>query len=177
MKKNIAVLFVVLGLLGLAVFQSYNSSTQAVVLPKEQAPKVNFLAPEFTLEGMDGEIYSITGGTRDKAVLINFWASWCGPCHQEAPDLIELYEQYSDRLDIYAINVTQSDTIKNAKEFVEQYQFKFPVLMDIENDATDKYKIRAFPTNILVDKNGVIQEIFPSMLLPNDLKKIHKFLK
>jgi thiol-disulfide isomerase/thioredoxin len=176
MKRNIGVLLIVAVLAGIAVFQSYSNANQGVVLPTEQAPKVNFLAPEFTLKGMDGETYS-AGGARDKALLINFWASWCGPCHQEAPDLVRLHEKHGDRLDIYAINVSKMDSLSNAEEFVEEYQFKFPVLLDTENEVTSKYNIRAYPTNILVDTNGVIIEVFPSMLLPNDLKIIEKFLK
>lgn len=129
MKRNIGVLLIVAVLAGIAVFQNYSNANQGVVLPTEQAPKVNFLAPEFTLEGMDGKAYSV-GGARDKVLLINFWASWCGPCHQEAPDLVRLHEEYGDRLDIYAINVSKMDSLSNAKDFVEKYQFKFPVPLD-----------------------------------------------
>lgn len=176
MKRNIGILFIVVVLVGIAVFQSYSKANQGVVLPKEQAPKVDFLAPEFTLKGMDEKTYSV-GGARDKALLINFWASWCGPCHTEAPDLVRLYEKYGDRLDIYAVNVSKMDSLSNAKGFVEEHKFEFPVLMDIENEATSKYNVRAYPTNILVDTNGVIIEVIQSMLLPNDIKRIENFLK
>lgn len=173
MVRNISVLVLVAVLAGIAIFQSLS---QADELPTEHAPKVHFLAPEFTLEGLDGKTYSV-GGKRDKAVLINFWASWCGPCHDEAPDLVRLYEEYNDRFEIYAINVTKEDTVKNAKAFVAQYEFTFPVLMDLDNEVASLYNIRGFPTNILVDENGVIEDIFPSMLLPNHIKKIERFLR
>src|SRR5690554_6292552 len=89
MKRNIGVLLIVVILVSIAVFQNLSNADQEVVLPEEEAPKVNFLAPSFTLEGMDGKTYEV-GGRRDKLLIINYWASWCGPCHAEAPDLVEL---------------------------------------------------------------------------------------
>lgn len=176
MRRNIWVVLIVVVLAGLAVFQNFSKANKEVELPKEQAPKVHFLTPAFSLEGLDGKTYEV-GGTRGKALLINFWASWCGPCEDEAPDLVELHEKYSDRLDIYAVNSTKYDSLTGAKKFVEQYKFKFPVLLDVENDATEKYEVRGFPTTFFVDANGVIKEVFPRMLLPNDLKRIEDLLE
>ncbi|CAM3515210.1 TlpA family protein disulfide reductase [Marinicrinis lubricantis] len=159
MKKNIAILLVIICLAGIAVYQNFNRA-DAVVLPKEHAPKVDFLAPTFSLEGMDERAYQLTTGTRDKALLINFWASWCGPCEQEAPELVRLYEKYSDKLDIYAVNATKySDTVEDAKAFAEKYEFQFPVLFDLDGQVSEMYDVYAFPTSFLVNPDGVIEEI------------------
>lgn len=176
MARNIFVLVLVALLAGIAIYQYIDTNNSEATLPVEQAPEVNFDAPHFALEGLDGQTYTIDG-PRDKHVLINFWASWCGPCHEEAPDLNKLYEKHSDRLDIYAVNVTEWDTVPDAIKFVEEYDFQFPVLLDEDNVVTPLYKVRSYPTNLLVDPNGVVVEHFKWMLMDNEIKKIEKHLK
>src|SRR5690606_21739558 len=110
LKRNIVILVVIVLMAGIALYKNLVQA-DAVVMPKEHAPKAGFLAPHFTLEGFEGEKYEV-GGPRDKALLINFWASWCGPCELEAPELVKLQNKYRDRLDIYAVNVTKLDTVK-----------------------------------------------------------------
>jgi thiol-disulfide isomerase/thioredoxin len=175
MKRNLWVLMAVVVLVGIALFQSFTNANQNF-MPQEEAPKANFLAPSFALEGMDGQTYTV-GGPREKALLINFWAAWCGPCHEEAPDLVRLHEEYGDQLDIYAVNVTKMDNLEKAKAFVEQYQFEFPVPLDIENKVAELYDLKGYPTTYLVDKNGVIREVIERMILPNDMKRIEQFIK
>lgn len=174
-RKNIGVLVVAIVLIGIAVIQNFSKANE-VVLPEEEAPKANFLTPSFTLEDMHGEAFSV-GGERDKMLIINFWASWCGPCHAEAPDLVELHDKYSDVLDIYAVNVTQMDTLRSAERFIEEYGFQFPVPLDVDNEVTEIYNVQGYPTSFLVDTNGVIQEVYPRMLLPNDIDRIERTLK
>lgn len=176
MARNIIVIALVVALLGVAVYQFIDEKKQEVDRPTEQAPLVNFLAPHFELDTIDGETYAVAG-ERDKYLLVNFWASWCGPCHEEAPDLNRLFEKYSDRLDIYAVNVTEWDTIPNAKAFVETYHFQFPVLYDVDNIVTPLYNVRSYPANFLVDPHGTIIAHIPRMLLPDDIKMIERQLK
>ena len=92
-------------------------------------------------------------------VLIDFWASWCDPCKLEAPDLVKLYKNYREHLDIYAVNVTYLDSEEDAKSFAEQYGFRFPVLLDPDNKVTKLYRVIGYPTTVLVDKKGVIRQI------------------
>lgn len=177
MKRNIIVLVLVIALIGIAIYQYRDDARLAAQLPEEQAPEVNFLAPHFSLDGIDGNHYAVNGEARDKALLLNFWASWCEPCHLEAPDLIKLHEKYGDRVDIYAINVTDWDTVPDAMAFVEQYGFEFPVLLDEDNEVSPLYKVRSYPTNILIDRNGVIVERFNWMLREGELKIVERHLK
>lgn len=159
-KRNILVLAVMSVLLGVALYRNMLEADE-VVLPKEKAPKADFLAPSFSLPGMDGKTYSV-GGEREKALLINFWASWCEPCKLEAPDLVEIHEKYKDRLDIYAVNATNDDNREDAEAFVEQYGIEFPVLWDRnkeEGSVADLYQVLGYPTSFIVDRHGVIREV------------------
>lgn len=135
----------------------------------EGMPKPGTAVPSFSLSGMDGNEYKV-GGKRDKALLLNFWASWCGPCQDEAPDLVALAGKYKDSLDIYAINVTQYDNLEDAKKFVEEYSLTFPVLLDRGEEVFQSFGGRAFPTNVLIDKEGIIREVILGTLPPKELE-------
>lgn len=122
------------------------------------APLEGQAAPAFSLASLDGtETYSV-GGKRDRPLLLHFWASWCGPCEEEAPALQTLYEKYRDRIDLYAVNATRYDTVRGAQDFVRDLELTFPVLMDESGKVTDAYKVFAFPASFLVDRDGVVRE-------------------
>ncbi|WP_025700150.1 TlpA family protein disulfide reductase [Paenibacillus durus] len=127
-------------------------------LPTESGPKTGLLAPSFTIQGENGTTYAV-GGVRDKVVLLNFWASWCDPCRAEAPELNKIAEKYKDTLDIYGINVTSYDYKANADRFVNKYKLIFPVMFDLKGEIYAKYNGAVFPTNVLIDRSGVISEI------------------
>jgi thiol-disulfide isomerase/thioredoxin len=168
-KKNAAVLLLVLMLAGFAIYQNIQAKHKETILPTEEAPKASFLAPSFTLTGLDGSTYTV-GGAREKPLFVNFWASWCGPCEEEAPDLVNLYNKYKGQFDLYAVNVTQGDKLENVKAFVKEHEFPFPVLLDKEGKVAEMYRFLVIPTSFIVDKNGVIQEVF-NVLPPKELEK------
>lgn len=127
------------------------------VLANEQKPEVGYQAPHFTLTGMNNQPYKVEG-KREKPVILNFWASWCGPCHLEAPDLQKIQEKYGQQVDLYGINATANDNPESAMAFVKEYKLTFPIPMDVAGTVTDRYKIMAFPTTFIVDREGVIQK-------------------
>lgn len=173
-KRNIAVIAFILLLAALAVYRYVEGRTDKAVLPTQTAPRLQYLAPEFSLTGMDGNTYTV-GGKRDKPMLLNFWASWCSPCEEEAPDLARLYEKYKDKLDLYAVNVTGNDDIKAARAFAERYKFTFPVLLDEKLSAAELYRFQVIPTSFLIDRNGVVVEVI-NLLEPQELEKKMKKL-
>ncbi|WP_052410164.1 TlpA family protein disulfide reductase [Paenibacillus durus] len=146
-------------------------------LPTESGPKAGLLAPSFTIQGENGTVYAV-GGARDKAVLLNFWASWCDPCRAEAPELNKIAEKYKDTLDIYGINVTSYDYKANADRFVKKYKLIFPVMFDLKGEAYAKYNGAVFPTNVLIDRSGVISEIILGGLTAEQLDvKLEKLMQ
>lgn len=177
MWKNIAIVAVVMLLAGLAVFQNMKdikAEEKEAVLPAEAAPRPNYLAPPFQLKGLDGKVYEV-GGKREKPLLLNFWASWCGPCETEAPDLARLYEKYNGQFDLYAVNLTKYDSVAEAKAFAEKHKFAFPVLLDEELAAAQLYRFTVIPTSFLIDRNGVIVEVI-NLLEAKELEKKIKSL-
>ncbi len=126
-------------------------------IPANPAPKANHFAPAFTLDSLDGTTSFSVGGKRDKALIVNFWAAWCGPCEVEAPDLKAIYEDHQDKLDLYAVNATNYDRLRSAKEFVKEQGFVFPVLTDAEGVAGDLYKITGYPVSFIIDRDGVVR--------------------
>lgn len=157
MKRNALILFGVLAAIAATVAWQWTDRA-----PRgdsaASAPVKGQAAPAFTLASIDGTATYKVGGKRDKPLLLNFWASWCGPCEEEAPALQALYEKYKDRLDLYAVNATKYDTVRGAQDFVRDLELTFPVLMDESGKVTDAYKVFAFPASFLVDRNGVIRE-------------------
>ncbi|MGG3491821.1 TlpA disulfide reductase family protein, partial [Brevibacillus choshinensis] len=87
MNKLVLAMLVTVGV-GYAVWQQPQQS--AAVVAEVQKPEVGYLAPHFTLTGLDNQVYKVEG-KRTKPVILNFWASWCGPCRMEAPDLQKLH--------------------------------------------------------------------------------------
>lgn len=138
------------------------------------SPQIGRRAPSFTLTALDGNSYGVDGSSRNKALLINFWASWCGPCELEAPDLVKLYENYREHLDIYAVNVTYLDSEDDAKSFAERFGFRFPVLLDPDNEVTKLYRVIGYPTTVLVDKQGVIRQF---MLGIRSYEEMERYVK
>ncbi|RUT27930.1 TlpA family protein disulfide reductase [Paenibacillus zeisoli] len=183
MRRNGLILLGIALLLGVALYQNSDNGTLSWFSSSDkQQPSLSATAlaksglepgaeaPSFTLTGLDGKTYHV-GGKRDKPLLVNFWASWCDPCKEEAPDLVRMADKYSQSLDVYSVNVTMYDKLSKAKEFVQQYKMTFPVLLDEKEAAYRKYNGVAFPTNVLIDRNGVIQDIIIGTLSAEQLEQ------
>lgn len=176
MKRNAAILAVLAVLIGFAVYQSIAGAKKQPVTATEEAPKANYMAPSFRLSALDGAAYEV-GGAREKPLVLNFWATWCPPCKEEAPDLAKLYEQYKDRIDFYGINLTQSDKLPDVRQFVEANKLTFPILLDKDGAVAEKYKFVFIPTSYLIDRTGTVREVV-NVLTPAEWeKKLKSLLK
>lgn len=113
-------------------------------------------APEFTLEGLKGSRISLSD-LSGKVVMLNVWATWCGPCKREIPDFIEAYERYKDKgLEIIGISV---DRISQSRvlQFAEKYKINYPVVMATSRLTKDYGPFPAIPVTIIIDKNRKIR--------------------
>ena len=150
-----------IGILVLAALWIWWSAVPAgaVTMRNNPAPMEGFPAPDFELKTLDGEPISLSD-MRGKAVLINFWASWCPPCRSEMPAMQQIYEEYGpDEFVILAVNSTHQDRLTDAESFVAERGLTFPILLDTQGQVSSTYQVRSLPTSFFVDRDGIIREI------------------
>lgn len=112
-------------------------------------------APDFTLTTFDGEDIRLSD-LRGKVVLVNFWGSWCAPCHAEAPDLQALHERYQDQ-DVIILGIAYLDAPEDSLEFIEQYNITYPNGLDVGTKISeDLYHIQGAPETFVIDQQGNI---------------------
>lgn len=129
--------------LGLAFFLSTNAYASSDIKGK---------APNFTLKSYTGSNQKLSE-FRGKVVLLNFWASWCGPCRQEMPLLNSLHKKYK-KLGFTVMGINVEEDSRKAKVIVKEVGIKFPILFDTENKVSDLYKVDAMPSTVLIDRSG-----------------------
>ncbi len=114
-------------------------------------------APDFELQLLSGETASLSD-FRGEKVMINFWASWCGPCRAEMPDMQKVFTNHD--VQILAVNLTKTEPSQQAVEdFVDDFSLTFPILLDENIVVADLYQIQPIPTSFFVDTGGIIQSI------------------
>lgn len=112
-------------------------------------------APDFTVTDGDGQEAALSDFL-GKPVVLNFWASWCGPCKSEMPDFEKLYQEYGEDIHFLMVNMTDGsrETVETAKEFLEETGYTFPVYFDTAYEASVAYGVRAIPTTYFIDAQG-----------------------
>ncbi len=112
-------------------------------------------APDFTLKSLSGEEVSLSQH-RGKYVLVNFWATWCGPCKMEMASLETLYQRFKSRK--FSLLAISNDMFgaKIVKPFVKAHRLSFPILLDQQLQASNKFGVVSLPTTFMIDPEGNI---------------------
>jgi len=136
-----------------SAFMRYTLATVMVLLSSTvSAGTVQAPAPDFTLKSDSGENLRLSE-MRGEVVLINFWASWCGPCRQEMPILSELHDKYKAMgFTVLGINVEENSS--DARKLLKEMPVSFPVLFDNDSSVSKQYDVAAMPSTVLVDRDG-----------------------
>lgn len=115
-------------------------------------------APDFAVKDENGKVTKLSDH-RGNLVLLNFWATWCAPCQDEAPDLNRLYQEFRDRkFRMMAVSVdTEWELIR---KFNEKYKVNLPTYLDPGQQSARKYKVEKFPETFIIDRNGTILKHF-----------------
>ena len=111
-------------------------------------------APDFTLKSNSGKNIKLSE-LRGQVVMINFWASWCGPCLQEMPLLEQIYQKYQP-LGFTLLGVDVEEDSNEAIKWLKKVKISFPILFDNENSVSDLYNVSAMPTTVIIDRHGKI---------------------
>lgn len=156
------VVVVLAGAALLTTYQGNSDATKSAVQqdPSQAAPRamVGYHAPAFALQTLEDSKTVSLDELKGKPVILNFWASWCGPCRSETPDLQATYEKYQDKAEFYAINLSSQDDLNSAKEFLSQLGITIPVLKDADGKTQSAYKIISVPTTLVLDRDGIVKE-------------------
>jgi len=112
-------------------------------------------APDFCVYDKDGNAVNLSDFF-GKPIVLNFWASWCGPCKSEMPDFNEKYAEVGDEINFVMVNMTdgQRETVEIASAFIEQNGYSFPVFYDTESEAAITYSAYSLPTSYFIDADG-----------------------
>jgi len=114
-------------------------------------------APDFALKSASGSNLRLSE-YRGDVVMINFWATWCGPCRQEMPLLNDLYARYN-RVGFSLLGVNIDDDSSRALEMAEELGVSFPVLFDERKEVSKLYQVEAMPVTVLVDREGKVRHV------------------
>ena len=172
MKNNI-LKFTVVGFIGaLGIFLLFSQDKKINSYQKEALNKVLGdinKAPDFTLKSLSDSVYTLSE-LEGKVVLINFWATWCGPCRMEIPEFNEMHHSYHEKgFEILGISV--SDNKKQLKNFVKSFTVDYPLLYgktrEMNKIMKDYGGVYAVPSSFLVGKSGSIVWSYPGAILKN----------
>lgn len=143
---------------GLLIFSSAGAQTPI----SQPAGESNRTLPEFSLDDLAGNSHTISD-LAGKPAVINFWASWCGPCEQEMP----LLQSYADAYpEVYFIGINSGEDASLVEPFIDRYDITFSVWLDLDEKVTDQLRIIGLPTTYFIDSDGVIQDAHLGQLTP-----------
>lgn len=162
MNKKIIIILVlviaVIGIGGLLYFE--NPKDEVIVEPVEEPVEktatteiaIGNIAPDFTLKNLSGDDVSLSD-YKGKIVLLNFWATWCGYCDMEMPDLQKL-DNENDDIVVLAIDVMENLDI--VQEYINEGGYDFEVVLDSDGEIAKTYLVSAYPTSFFIDEEGVL---------------------
>jgi cytochrome c biogenesis protein CcmG/thiol:disulfide interchange protein DsbE len=157
MRRALPILAVV-AVAGLIVFEVASAGSGGKAEPAPPLPSAVLQAPKTTLASLRG-----------KPALVNFWASWCEPCRQEAPELERLNRSLHGEARLVGVDYT--DQAGNARDFIQQYGWTFPVLSDPDGIYGARYRFSGLPTTVVLDARGRIVETLRGPQSAADLRQ------
>jgi len=167
-KKLLIIIAVLVAVIAIAIplynslSSEYTASNMMIEETQEQGEVKDdntqkTLAPDFTVYDINGNAVNLSD-FRGKPTIVNFWASWCGPCKSEMPSFEKVYKEYGSDINFLMINLTDNsrETVKTASAYINNNGFSFPVFYDTDLDGAYTYGIYSVPTTFFIDKDGYV---------------------
>ncbi len=143
---------------GRSIFVATLFSLVTLMSTTSQALSLGDDAPDFTLKTMSGNNLNLNE-QRGNIIVINFWASWCGPCRTEMPILQEFHDQYEDLgVAVWGVNVEQEN--QAGLDYIKELGVDFPIFFDASNQISAAYNVEAMPTTVIIDRHGKVRSVF-----------------
>ena len=120
-------------------------------------PAIDYPAPAFTLTTLAGEQFDLSAA-QGKPVVLNFWATWCGPCQRELPTLQAAAERYGDQ--VLIVGVDQGEAPATVQSYVDRLGLTFAIPLDADFAVSELYNVRGLPTTFFIDRQGVIRQMW-----------------
>jgi peroxiredoxin len=115
-------------------------------------------APDFTLADLRGEPIQLSSLRGQKVVVLDFWATWCGPCRMAMPGLQQIHDELAkDGIELVSVN--QGEKAEQVRSFIERKKYTFRTVLDGDGAVGDRYGVRALPTVVVVDKQGKVRRL------------------
>lgn len=156
---------------------SQGSETETSSAENEEAAQNTPAAPDFTLVDQFGNTHTLSD-YKGKTVFLNFWATWCGPCRAEMPEIQEIYEEYgSNESDVIILGVASPDygregSTDDIKSFLEENNYTYPVAMDEGGLMAYTYGINAYPTTFMINADGNVYGYVPGQITKDIMTSI-----
>ncbi len=183
MKRSLVFILVIIVAITVALFvgKSFTKGGKgasgviaSVLKPQDDGPANGTAAPDFTLKSLDGKEVSLSS-LKGKAVMVNFWATWCEPCKIEMPWLVDLQEKYrKDGFEILGVAMDDSSQ-KEISDFARKMKVNYTVVIGSEKVADLYGGLDGLPTNFFLDRNGKVIDSFKGLrsesVIVDDIKK------
>jgi thiol-disulfide isomerase/thioredoxin len=155
--------------IGIVLFMFLNNTAASTTDFSAVPAQVDFAPPELTLESLSGETASLNDYP-GSVVLVNLWATWCPPCREEMPSLEAFYEDHkADGFVLIAIN--QEETREVVEPFVKEFGLTFPVWLDLNYLAEQKFKTESLPSSFVIDRAGRVRLMWFGGISKKNLEK------
>ena len=129
-------------------------------------------APDFTVYDVDGNAYKLSD-FRGKPVILNFWASWCGPCKMEMPDLEKAYQEYGDQIQFMMVDLADGsqETVEKASGFIKEQGYTFPVFYDTAMEGAYAYGVSGIPVTYFINAEGTFEAYYQGAMTEEILQQ------
>ncbi len=135
----------------------------------DRRPEVGQPAPLFALADPDGRVHELAD-FEGQVVWVNFWATWCGPCRRELPDIQRLADEFEDQ-GLVVLAVNQGQSADEAEGFWEELDLDLPILLDSDADVSGQYRLRGLPDNFFIDREGVLRAFDQGLLTEEEMRE------